>query len=337
MRLESYDTFASVDLLAEQMVASMLAGLSGRRYQRALEPVGEQVAASGVGDVAELGQPPLHHRHRGAAGRVPLPAARRRALADRVRRRVRFRRPHDGRRARRDRGRDEGAARGGRGLDRERRGRARPDHEPARPWPRRLARASCSCSTAARRSRRRSGRCSASQAVIARCRLHKERNVLDHLPEAERLWVRRKLRAAWANPDAAEAEAALAALAGQLDKVNPDSPPRPSSAASRATGSSPSSPSHSPDLLAPRRRPRSPSAHDRMINQEAAAKFHGQRVILCRTPSTHFQLRLSCAQSFAECCHRDAALSVRAYCRSAPAATPGRARRTAASSPTSKG
>ncbi len=34
VRLESYDTFASVDLLAEHMVASMLAGLSGRRYRR---------------------------------------------------------------------------------------------------------------------------------------------------------------------------------------------------------------------------------------------------------------------------------------------------------------
>jgi len=42
VRLESYDTFASVDLLAGHMVASLLAGLSGRRYQRALEP-----AASG--------------------------------------------------------------------------------------------------------------------------------------------------------------------------------------------------------------------------------------------------------------------------------------------------
>ncbi len=60
------------------------------------------------------------------------------------------------------------------------------------------------------------------QALIARCRVHKERNVLDHLPEAERLWVRRKLRAAWANPDAAEADAALTALAAQLAKVNPD-------------------------------------------------------------------------------------------------------------------
>src|SRR5829696_3214212 len=59
-------------------------------------------------------------------------------------------------------------------------------------------------------------------AVIARCRVHKERNILDHLPEPERPWVRRKLRAAWANPNAGEAEAALKALAGQLERVNPD-------------------------------------------------------------------------------------------------------------------
>lgn len=45
---------------------------------------------------------------------------------------------------------------------------------------------------------------------------------MDHLPEAERPWVRRKLRAAWANPAAGEAEASLRALAAQLDKVNPD-------------------------------------------------------------------------------------------------------------------
>ena len=52
--------------------------------------------------------------------------------------------------------------------------------------------------------------------------MHKERNVIDHLPENERPWVRRKLRAAWANPNADGAEAALKALAGQLEKVNPD-------------------------------------------------------------------------------------------------------------------
>ncbi len=65
------------------------------------------------------------------------------------------------------------------------------------------------------------------QAVIARCRAHKERNVMDHLPDGERPGVRRKLRAAWANPNAAEAEAALNALAGHLDKVNPDAAASP--------------------------------------------------------------------------------------------------------------
>ena len=34
--------------------------------------------------------------------------------------------------------------------------------------------------------------------------------------------MRKKLRAAWANPDADEAQAALEALARQLEKVNPD-------------------------------------------------------------------------------------------------------------------
>ena len=42
---------------------------------------------------------------------------------------------------------------------------------------------------------------------------------MDHLPEAERPWVRRNLRAAWANPNADEAEAALRALAGGVHPV----------------------------------------------------------------------------------------------------------------------
>jgi hypothetical protein len=33
-------------------------------------------------------------------------------------------------------------------------------------------------------------------AVIARCRLDKERNAMNHLHDAERPWVRRELRAA---------------------------------------------------------------------------------------------------------------------------------------------
>src|SRR4051794_31971564 len=52
-------------------------------------------------------------------------------------------------------------------------------------------------------------------AVVQRCQRHKQRNVLDHLAERERPWVRRKLRAAWENPDHRAALAALEALARQ--------------------------------------------------------------------------------------------------------------------------
>ena len=221
VRWESYDTFASVDLLSEQMVTSMLAGLSGRRYQRALEPVGEQLAASASGTsqssvsrrfiaataerLAEFRARPLEgerwlivfvdgfdfagHTMVGALGvtaegtKVPLGVVEGSTENASVVRGLIS--------GLRDRGLDatEGVLfvlDGGKAL--------------------------------AKATREVFG----DQAVIARCRLHKERNVLDHLPESERLWVRRKLRAAWANPDAAEAEAALTALARQIEKVNPD-------------------------------------------------------------------------------------------------------------------
>ena len=58
--------------------------------------------------------------------------------------------------------------------------------------------------------------------VIARCRQHKERNVCDYLPEAERPWLGRKLRAAWSNPNRSEAVAALEELARHLDGRYPD-------------------------------------------------------------------------------------------------------------------
>ena len=45
--------------------------------------------------------------------------------------------------------------------------------------------------------------------------------MLDHLPERERPWVRRKLRAAWDDPDPRAALAALEALARQLDGSHP--------------------------------------------------------------------------------------------------------------------
>jgi putative transposase len=221
VHLESYDTFASVDLLADHMVASMLAGLSGRRYRSALEPVGDAVeqAASGASQsavsrrfvaataerLAEFRSRPLDdqrwlicfidgfdfagHTMVGALGvttdgtKVPLGVVEGSTENTAVVRHLIT--------GLRDRGLDasEGilfVLDGGKAL-----------------------------ATAVRDV-------FGDQAVIARCRLHKERNVMDHLPEAERPWVRRKLRAAWANPNADEADGALKALAGQLERVIPD-------------------------------------------------------------------------------------------------------------------
>jgi putative transposase len=59
------------------------------------------------------------------------------------------------------------------------------------------------------------------KALIQRCRQHKERNVLDHLPEAERPLVQRRLRAAWALIDAEQAKVELEQLARSLDRQRP--------------------------------------------------------------------------------------------------------------------
>jgi putative transposase len=50
---------------------------------------------------------------------------------------------------------------------------------------------------------------------------HKERNVTDHLPEAERPLIQRRLRAAWAIPDPQRARAELDAIARGLARKRP--------------------------------------------------------------------------------------------------------------------
>lgn len=57
---------------------------------------------------------------------------------------------------------------------------------------------------------------------IARCRIHKERNVLDHLAKTDHARVRRELRAAWKLTDARVAASTLEAIAKKLERVNPD-------------------------------------------------------------------------------------------------------------------
>lgn len=58
-------------------------------------------------------------------------------------------------------------------------------------------------------------------ALVQRCRQHKERNVTDHLPHAERILIARKLRAAWSNTDAEVAERELRGLARSLESAHP--------------------------------------------------------------------------------------------------------------------
>jgi putative transposase len=57
--------------------------------------------------------------------------------------------------------------------------------------------------------------------VIARCQLHKLRNVRDHLPEKMRGPVDKRMRKAYHAGSALEAEAQLTALAKDLDKTHP--------------------------------------------------------------------------------------------------------------------
>jgi len=58
-------------------------------------------------------------------------------------------------------------------------------------------------------------------APVQRCVRHKERNVLEHLPERDRPAVKRRLRAAWAEPAHGRARERLRALAGELEHTHP--------------------------------------------------------------------------------------------------------------------
>ncbi len=58
-------------------------------------------------------------------------------------------------------------------------------------------------------------------APVQRCVRHKERNVLDHLPERDRALVRRRLRAAWDDTDHDRALGRLEQLADELAHTHP--------------------------------------------------------------------------------------------------------------------
>lgn len=56
---------------------------------------------------------------------------------------------------------------------------------------------------------------------VQRCVCHKERNVLDHLPERDRDIVKRRLRRAWAETNYRQALEQLQTLASELDRSHP--------------------------------------------------------------------------------------------------------------------
>ncbi|HSJ20045.1 MAG TPA: IS256 family transposase [Nocardioidaceae bacterium] len=218
--LESYAAFTDADLLSEQVTARMLAGISTRKYPVALEPVGEQVEAAATSTsksaisrrfvtataqrLAELCTRPLdEHRwpivmldgvHLGEhllvvalgvtddGSKVPLGVVE---------------------------GSTENAAVCGRlvadlvdrGLD--------------------ASKGVLFVVDGGKALKKAIRAAFGPKALIQRCRRHKERNVLAHLPEAERPLIQRKLRAAWANPDADVALAELQALARALDNKRP--------------------------------------------------------------------------------------------------------------------
>ena len=216
--LNTYELARAEDLLAEHMVGAMPAGLSTRRYPAALEPVGDQPEARGISRssvsrklvtatterLAELNRRPLdderwlivfidgfsfgEHLLVGALGvtadgrKIPLAVVEGTTENATVCTRLTANL--------RDRGLDASAGvlfviDGSKALSKAIKA----------VW--------------------------GGKALIQRCRLHKERNVLDHLPEAEHDWVRRKLRAAWAKPDADKAKRDLEALARELARKRP--------------------------------------------------------------------------------------------------------------------
>ncbi len=59
------------------------------------------------------------------------------------------------------------------------------------------------------------------RAPVQRCARHKERNVLEHLPERDRPAVKRRLGAAWAEHDHDRALDRLQTLAGELERTHP--------------------------------------------------------------------------------------------------------------------
>ena len=60
-----------------------------------------------------------------------------------------------------------------------------------------------------------------SWALVQRCHIHKMRNVVEHLPERKKAWVRAALRRAWGQDTVSKARGKLLDLAEQLEQEHP--------------------------------------------------------------------------------------------------------------------
>ncbi len=109
-------------------------------------------------------------------------------------------------------GRDEDPARAVGGIDRERHRGHGPPGRPGRARARHDPRGALACSTAPRPCERPCVTCSAS-AHWSNARIRqKERNISEHLPERDRVGVRRRLRQAWDDPEHGRASSARSSL-----------------------------------------------------------------------------------------------------------------------------
>ena len=171
----------------------MLAGVSTRRYRRTQEPVGAEVERQARSTSKSAVSRTFVERTRARARRADEPPPRRRAPGGDDARRDRAEGPHQRGRARdHDRGRQDPARALG-GLDRE---RDRRDRAARATWSSAASTPSrgCCSSIDGAKALRKAIRDVFGEAPVQRCIRHKERNVLDHLPERDRPAVKQRLR-----------------------------------------------------------------------------------------------------------------------------------------------
>ena len=215
--VRTYEHFADRDPLARVVMERMLAGVSTRRYRRTQEPVGEQTEAEARSTSKSSVSRTFKERTKRGARGVDVTLAGRHAPGGDDDRRAGAEGPNDDRRlGDHDRGR-QGAARAlgrrhrvvkallsdlvDRGLD--------------------PAQGMLFVIDGSKALRKAIRSVFGERVPVQRCIWHKERNVLDHLPESDRPAIRARLRRAWRETDYDRALEQLKRLATELEHTHP--------------------------------------------------------------------------------------------------------------------